>query len=310
MSTPFMQYGPQAIFYNLKMRNITPPPVWSIARILKQNQVTYKKRTTAYEPKGKKYLYDGYLLSQQMDFVGPRYIHGKNGVMRYYFLDLICCDTHYAQVTVLENQTSSNVCNSLIRFWKTSGIPDFLQMDNDLAFWGSLIRPTALGKVIRLCLLHGVTPIFIPVKEPWRQGIIEHFNHTMQSAVLNSGKFDNIQQIQQTADQFCLIHNRTHRYSSQDNLTAEECRKKFDYPLISLPEDYMLPNKSLPLCEGEIHVIRFIRSDLRFNVFGLSFTLPEEAQYEYVKGVIITHKHTLKIFNEQKPIAEFRFILY
>lgn len=310
MSTPFMQYGPQAIFYNLRMRNITPPPVWSIARILKQNQVTCKKRAMAYEPKGKKYPYDGYLLSQQMDFVGPRYIHGNNGVIRYYFLDLICCDTHYAQVTALENQSSTNVCNSLIRFWKTAGIPDFLQMDNDLAFWGSLIRPTALGKVIRLCLLHGVTPIFIPVKEPWRQGIIEHFNHTMQSAVLNSGKFDNIQQIQQAADQFCQIHNRTHCYSSQDNLTAEGCRGKFNYPLVPLPEDYMLPSKSLPLCQGEIHVIRFIRSDLRFNVFGLSFTLPEEAQYEYVNGVIITHKHTLKIFKEQKPIAEFRFTLY
>lgn len=309
MSTPFMQYGPQAISYQLKMRNITPPPVWSIARILKQNQVTHKKRRNTYEPKGKKYPYD-YLLSQQMDFVGPRYIHGNKGTMRYYFLDLICCDTHYAQVTVLENQISKNVCNSLIRFWKTAGIPDFLQMDNDLAFWGSLIRPTALGKVIRLCLLHRVIPIFIPVKEPWRNGVIEHFNHTMQGAVMNYKKFDNIEQIQEAADQFCLIHNQSHYYSSQDGLSPEQCRMKLNYPLVCLPKNYNLPEKSLPLCEGEIHVIRFIRSDLRFNVFGLSFILPEETQYEYIIGVIITHEHKLKIFKEQKPITEFRFKLY
>jgi hypothetical protein len=310
MSIPFMQYGPQAIYYHLKMRNITPPPVWSIARVLKQNQVTHKKRTDAYEPKGKKYPYDGYSLCQQMDFIGPRYIHGYNGVMRYYFLDLICCDTHYAQVETLENQTSSNVCNSLIRFWKTAGIPDFLQMDNDLAFWGSLIRPTALGKVIRLCLLHRVTPIFIPVKEPWRNGIIEHFNHKMQSAVLNFRKFENIEQIQKAADHFCQIHNQSHYYSSQDGLTAEHCRKKYNYPLVPLPEEYALPNEPLPLYEGEIHIIRFIRSDLKFNVLNLSFILPEETQYEYVKGVIITHEHRLKIFKEQKFITEFRFKLY
>jgi transposase len=309
ISTPYLQYGPQAIYYNLKMQNIEPPPLWGIARILKQNKVTRKKKTTSYQVKGKKYPYE-YILSQQIDFVGPRYIHGNKGVIKYYFLNLICCDTHYAQVSVLENQNSTNVCNSLINFWKTGGIPDFLQMDNDLSFWGSLNKPTAVGKVIRLCLLHKVTPVFIPMKEPWRNGIIEHFNYTMQSAVLNSEKFDDLKQIQQTADCFCQIHNKSHRYSSQGSMTPEEYRTKFNYPYVTLRDDYILPNKNIPLCEGEIHVIRFIRSDLRFNIFGLSFHLPEEAQYEYVLGVIIINKHTLKIFKEQEPIAEFNFILY
>lgn len=309
ISRPFMQYGPQAIYYDIKMRNITPPPIWSIARILKQNQLTGKKRTGAYEAKGKKYPYNDYLLSQQMDFIGPRYIHGNGGVMRYYFLSLICCDTHYAQVSAFENPNSNNVCNSLISFWKTAGIPDFLQMDNDLAFWGSLNRPNALGKIIRLCLMHKVIPVFIPVREPWRQGIIEHFNNTMQSAVLNSGKFNNISQVQQSAEYFCKVHNQSHRYSCLDNLTPEDYRKKFNYPVVTLPEDYTL-QKNIPIAEGEIHIIRFIRSDLKFNVFNLSFVLPQETQYEYVKGVIITHEHKLKIFKEQKFIVEYRFKLY
>jgi hypothetical protein len=245
-----------------------------------------------------------------MDFIGPRYIRGNAGVMRYYFLCLICCDTRYAQVSALENQTSSNVRNSLIRFWKTAGKLDFLQMDNDLAFWGSLIKPTALGKVIRLCLFHRVTPVFIPVREPWRQGIIEHFNNIMQSAVLNSGKFENIREVQQAAEHFCQIHNQSHHYSCLDGLTPEQYRKKFNYPAVTLPKDYILPNKPLPLNEGEIYIIRFIRSDLRFNVFNLSFILPEETQYEYVEGVIITQEHRLKIFKEQKFITEFPFKLY
>lgn len=306
MTTPFMQYGPQAIFYHLKMRNIVPPPVWSIARLLKQNEVTHKKRTNVYVPKGKKYPYE-YLLSQQMDFVGPRYLYSKT---RFYFLNIICCDTHYAQVSTLENQNSSNVCNSLIHFWKSAGIPDFLQMDNDLSFWGSLNKPTALGKVIRLCLLHGVTPVFIPIREPWRNGIVEHFNQKMQSAVLNSGKFDNIQQLQVAADHFCEIHNFNHYYSSQGGLTPEQYRKHLNYPLVCLREDYFFPKESIPLSEGEIHVIRFVRSDLKLNIFGLTFNLPEETQYEYIKGVIITGKHQLKIFREQKVITEFPFILY
>jgi len=306
VSTPFMQYGPQAISFDLKMRNITPPPVWTIARILNQNKVTHKKRTGHYIPKGKKYPYE-YLLSQQMDFVGPRYLYSKT---RFYFLNIICCDTHYAQASALENQNSNNVCNGLIRFWKTAGIPDFLQMDNDLSFWGSLNKPTALGKVIRLCLLYKVTPVFIPIKEPWRNGIIEHFNNTMQAAVLNSGRFENIHQVQVAAEHFCKIHNQSHYYSTQNGMTPEQYRKYLNYPLMPLSENYFLQDKPMPVCEGEVHVIRFIRSDLKFNLFGLSFDLPEETQYEYILGVIITQEHKLKIFKEHEPITEFRFVLY
>lgn len=306
ISSPFMQYGPQAIFYQLRMKNIDCPPVWSIARILKRNAVTHKKRAENYVSKGKKYPYE-YQLSQQMDFVGPRYLYSKT---RFFFLNVICCDTHYAQISVLENQGSSSVCNSLIDFWKTAGIPDFLQMDNDLSYWGSLNKPTALGKVIRLCLLHEVTPVFIPIKEPWRNGIIEHFNNTMQAAILKAKRFENLDQLKRTAEYFCQIHNQSHHYSTQAGMSAIEYRKYLNHPITTLSEDYFLPNKPLRLSEGEIHVIRFIRSDLKFNIFGLSFNLPEETQYEYIKGIILTGEHKLKIFKDQEPITEYKFTLY
>lgn len=306
MITPYRQYGPQAIYYSLEMRGITPPPVWSIARILSRNKITRRKRPDTYIPKGKKYPYE-YVLSHQMDFAGPRYLHSKT---RFYFHNIICCDTHYSQVSVLENQDSTNVCNSLIRFWKTAGLPDYLQMDNDLSFWGSLNKPNALGKVIRLCLLHNVVPVFIPIREPWRNGVIEHFNNKMQNAVLNSDRFENIEQVRKAADHFCQIHNQHHYYSSQEGMTPEQRRKHLQYPTITLSEDYSFPKERLPLSDGQIHVIRFVRSDLKFNLFGLSFALPEKAIYEYIKGVIVTEKHLLKIFKEQELIAEYDFTLY
>ncbi len=306
LSAPYMQYGPQAIYYNLRMRNIDPPPVWTIARILKRNSLTEKRDSKTYISKGKKYPYD-YLLVQQMDFVGPRYLYSK---LRFYFHDIICADTHFAQISVLRNQTSTNVCNCLIKFWKSFGIPDFLQMDNDLSFWGSLSKPNAVGKVIRICLLQGITPVFIPVREPWRNGIIEHFNYKMQQAILNSGKFEDIDSVQKAADNFCKIHNKYHHYSSQDGMTPEESVKHLQFPMVTLDENFRLPNGHIPLCEGEIYIIRFIRSDLKFNVFGLVFILPKETMYEYIQGVIITHEHRLLIFKDKEYITEFRFILY
>jgi len=117
--------------------------VWTISRILKRHNLTKNKPLTSYIPKGKEYPYE-YINSQQMDIVGPRYLASK---ARYYFHSIIYCDTHYSQISVLKSQSSDNICNSLIRFWKIAGIPDFLQMDNYLSFWGSLKKPNAPNKI-------------------------------------------------------------------------------------------------------------------------------------------------------------------
>jgi len=45
------------------------------------------------------------------------------------------------------------------------GIHCFLQLDNQLSCRGSNRYPRSFGLVIRLCLLLGVEPIFIPLGE-------------------------------------------------------------------------------------------------------------------------------------------------
>lgn len=304
-SRPYVQYGPQAIYYALKQRGIDPPEIWTIARILKRHNLQTNKKIKGYIPKGKSYPYQ-YVLSQQMDFVGPRYLHSKT---RFYFHNIICKDTHMAQISVFENQSAVNVLKALIRFWKTAGIPDFLQIDNFLSFWGSLIKPNAVGQVIRFCLFHGVTPVFIPIKEPWRNGVIEHFNQTMQQAILASRYYENTKQLQQAANEFCQIHNQTHHYSSQQGMTPLQCMKKYNYPLSQLDENYSMPQNKLPLKSGEIHIIRFIRSDRKFHIFGLTYLLPEKATYEYVRGVIIVDEQQLLVFKDQERIAQFPFTI-
>lgn len=305
MAAPFSQYGPQAIYYTLLQKGYSPPPPWTIARIVYRHDLVRKKKTGSYIAKGKTYPYS-YCLAHQMDFVGPRYLSSK---ARYYFLSLIDCDGHWCQTSVLDNRRALSVCECLIRFWKGAGIPDFLQMDNDLSFWGSMNRPGAVGKVTRLCLLHGVTPVFIPQGEPWRNGIVEWFNNTMQKHLL-SHDYANLEQLKKAAVHYDQVHNEDHHYSSQNGMTPKQAFQRLDYPLVPLDQSYAMPKGNLPLERGEIHIIRFIRSDCKFNLFGLSFLLPEEAKYEYVKGIILTEEHRLLVFKDQQFITDFEFILY
>lgn len=304
MSAQFSQYGPQAIYYSIVQQGYPAPPVWTIARILKRHNLVRIKRETPYVSKGKKYPYL-YALCHQMDFVGPRYLSCK---ARYYFFTLIDQDSHFSQTSIFENKKGSSACDSLIRFWKTIGIPDFLQMDNELSFWDSLKYPGAVGKVIRLCLLLGITPVFIPQSEPWRNGVIERFNGTMQEHLLKH-EYNSIHQLQKASAQFDEIHNQTHHYSTQNGMTPQKALKLLGYPLALLNKSFKMPEGGMPLASGEIHIIRFIRSDLKFNLFGQSFFMPEKARYEYVKGVILTDEHRLLIFLDQELICEYKFVL-
>jgi hypothetical protein len=86
--------------------------------------------------------------------------------------------SHQIYIESQRTKEDHQIASSLLRCWKAVGLPDFLQLDNELSFRGSNRHPRSPGLVIRLCLHFGVQPVFIPIGEPWRNGVIEKFNDT------------------------------------------------------------------------------------------------------------------------------------
>jgi len=87
---------------------------------------------------------------------------------------------HGVAVNPKRSKVHKEVAVSLKESWEITGIPYFLQLDNQLSCRGSNRYPRSFGLVIRLCLLLGVEPIFIPLGEPWRNGCIEKFQETFE----------------------------------------------------------------------------------------------------------------------------------
>jgi len=110
-----------------------------------------------------------------MDLVGPRYIKGDG---RFYSMNVMDLYSHRVFIESSRTKEDDNIAHGLLRCWKSMGLPDFLQIDNELSFRGSNRYPRSLGIVLRLCLNFGIQPVFIPVGEPWRDGVIERFNET------------------------------------------------------------------------------------------------------------------------------------
>ena len=111
----------------------------------------------------------------QADLLGARYIKGDG---RFYSLHMIDLYSHRVFIHSQRRKDDDSVARGLLRGWKTMGLPDFLQLDNELSFRGSNRYPRSFGIVLRLCLSLGIEVVFIPIGEPWRNRTVESFNDT------------------------------------------------------------------------------------------------------------------------------------
>ena len=69
------------------------------------------------------------------------------------------------------------------------------------------------------------------------------------------------------------------------------------------------PKDKITLETVQIHFISFARSNLRFNIFGLSYPMPEKAKYEYILGIALVEENRLAIYKDAEYLTEFAFSL-
>lgn len=295
--------GAQAIIWEMEELEVAPlPSIRTVNRILARNELT-NKRTGRYESKGRKYP----VLSaphandvHQMDFVGPCYLHGP---VRFYSLHSIDLASRRCAVEPAP-EGKNGIVDFVWKIWWRLGLPRFLQVDNEMVFYGSLRYPRAMGKLIRLCLLNGVEPVFIPPGEPWRNGIVEKFNDHWQQKFLHKQTIRDAEELKVKSLAFEARHNTHWRYSALGGKSPLE-HLRMGGVRLRFPRRRQPPQTPLRKPErGRYHLVRFIRSDGLLDIFGEKFLLPPQAVYEYVKATVDVGQQHLTVYLDDQAIEE------
>ena len=226
----------------------------TINRVLKK---AARVKKTSYIPKGVQYPYFkeplDYNNIHQADRLGPRYIKNDGKFYAFNVMDLF---SHQLYIESQRTKQDPQVASSLLRCWKAVGLPDFLQLDNELSFRGCNRHPRSAALVIRLCLYFGVQPVFIPIAEPWQKGVIENFNDTYNKKFLRQQWFPSYWTLKRQSKNFQRFHNKHHRSSYLNG-----------YEPFRLAANTKLPNLD-SVSDGNIIRIRFIRSNCILDIFG------------------------------------------
>jgi len=301
--------GNQAIQWEMIDMEVQPVPSLStIGRILRRRELTHR-RTGRYIPKGKKYPeLPGALPNQthQVDLVGPCYLTGP---IRFYSLNAVDTAINRCGIEPMASKAAQSVLDAVYALWLRMGIPENLQVDNELAFYGSPTHPRGMGPLIRLCLHYGVDLWFIPPSEPWRNGLVEKFNDHYQQKFLDKLPMVSIPQLRKESLAFEQRHNSTYRYSKIKGKTPLQALADMEKKLV-FPSKNDAPRHPLDKPEeGCYHLVRFIRSDLRLDIFGEIFPAPPETQYEYVVATIDVKEQKLKLFLDTIQVEEYKYQL-
>jgi len=285
VANPRAQYGALAIQWELRRVGVDPvPPARTIERVLARAKVTQPRRRQAgYVSKGVPYptpvdVEPG--TTHQIDMIGPRHLFGA---AQFHALNLIDVGSHLAGNDIVTELRPPLLAASLVGIWTRVGVPTVAQFDNHANFRGG-IQPAwqYFGPIVATCLDLGVVPRFIPVREPWRNGVVEHFNDVWDKSFFRTEVFSSIEHLRTENAAFIEFHNTHHRYSAHGGATPNQIWDgRLQAPLSSA---YRPPTR-LP-AQGRIEVIRYVRSNRRVDLFGKRIVVAEDHTHQYVTAII------------------------
>lgn len=302
-------HGAQSIWWEMEEMRVDPlPSVRTISRILSRSNLVLR-RQGPYTPRGKDYprlQAEQPSDVHQTDFVGPLYLRGGS---RTYCLNSVDLATGRCASEIVPDKTAQSTVDGFWASWMRLGMPRHQQVDNAMSFYGSPRYPRGMGPLIRLGLMQEIEVWFIPMREPWRNGVVEKFNHIWDDRFFRRNEFVSDPDLKERNLVYEGRHNGRYRYSKLGGKTPLQALRDRRSEL-RFPSDEEAPRHPLPKPErGRYHLIRFVRSDRRLNVFGEMFTAPSEAIYEYVKLTIDVERQRLGVFLGAKLIDEHSYAL-
>lgn len=242
-NTKYAQIGAVAISWELKKLKLEPPPTWTINRILKRHGLI-KKRKKGYQAKSKAYPEieaDFPNKVHQVDLLGPIFLASKE---RFYSLNVMDIGRHKVKINAIKSKNADWVIESLLQSWQKLGLPCFVQFDNQQVFFGCDRHPRWFSRVIKLRLSLGIEPVFIPLREPWRNGEIERFNDTWDKKFFRTQHFEDFTHLVREAGIFEDFHNSYHRYNVLKGATPNEFEKKSGFKPRLFPQASSLRNQT------------------------------------------------------------------
>lgn len=225
-----------------------------------------------------------------------RYLEEGPKVYAFHTLNL---RTRACAQTIGTDKSSPSVKGHCLTTWKTLGIPDFMQLDNDAAFCGGYKAPRVFGQFVRLGLYLGIQLVFLPIAEPVRNGEVEEFNGLWGGpAFWERHHFVSVGHVQRTSPKFISWYLTEYAPPALEGLTPKQAHRREPKRRLTATQIADLPNP-LPITAGRIHFIRQVKPNGTISLLNETWNVSQPLAGKYVWATIITHRRRLEIWYQR-----------
>jgi len=193
--------------------------------------------------------------------------------------------------------TAHTVLEHVLPYWRRYGLPHFAQFDNDTRFQGGHNHPDVLGRVVRVCLSLGITPIFVPTREHGFQAVIEHFNGLWQAKVWQRFHHADLAMVQNRSEQFLAAYCRR---------MAQ--RTEHSPPRRPFPTDWSLNLQARP--GGQVIYLRRTDAQGHVSLLGRSFLVDPVWPHRLLRCEVDFEHHQIRCYRlrrrepDQQPLVK------
>lgn len=240
---------------------------------------------------------------QAMDWTA-RYLTGGAKIFAFHTLDL---QTRALTQTISTDKSLMTVRRHALQVWRRLGLPDALQMDNDVAFNGGHKVPRLFGQFVRLCLYLGIEPIFIPPGEPKRNGLIERTNGLWSQSFFRRSHFRSVADLCRRSLDFEHWYATHYQPPALGGLSPAQAQPPAPPRRLTARQVAALPDP-LPITAGRLHFIRRVTAEGQISLLNESWMVGRRWAHQYVWATLIPQQHRLVIYHRPSPQAPVRQI--
>jgi transposase len=233
-----------------------------------------------------------------------RYLHGGSKVYAFHTVDLHSRALHQTLSTDKRSQTAQQ---HVLHTWQRLGLPDALQMDNDVAWCGTLQHARHIGTVLRLCLYCGVEPILLPFAEPEHNGVVEWINALWSQQFWNLHTFSSVAQVRRYGPQFVEWYQQQYEPPHLTPHTPQQVHQRLHRQCLTSTQRQRIPAR-LPLTAGRMHFIRRVDPQGQINVLAESWHIHQRLAGHYVWATLSLHEQVLRIYYRRSADAAPRLL--
>lgn len=187
--------------------------------------------------------------------------------------------------------TSAFTCRVLPQHWRAHGLPAYVQFDNDARFHGSHGYADLVGRVTRLCLSLGVTPVFAPPYETGFQAAVESLNGRWQAKVWSRAFVPSLAQLQQRSLRFIAAS----RAKLAVRIEAAPARRPF-------PAGWRFDPR--PAASGTIIYLRRTTERGSLRILGHPFSVDRHWGHRLVRAEVDLDRHRVRFFALRRRAPE------